>query len=137
LLLFLARVAASDFGALIGLSLFVEVTFGIPGLGRLMLVSYHAQALVLMQSVVLYAAFLGIGASFLVDAIVAALDSDLRDEWRLVARPRTFCCATEEGHLGFPHPCPSPATQTSGFDSGGSRRARIGTGCDEPSRSAR
>ena len=43
LLIFLARVAASDFGALIGLSLFVEVTFGIPGLGRLMLVSYHAQ----------------------------------------------------------------------------------------------
>ena len=53
-----------------------------------MLVSYHGQALVLMQSVVLYAAFLGIGASFLVDAIVAALDSDLRDEWRFVARPR-------------------------------------------------
>jgi peptide/nickel transport system permease protein len=88
LLLFLARVAAFDFGALIGLSLFVEVTFGIPGLGRLMLVSYHAQALVLMQSVVLYAAFLGIAASFLVDALVAAFDSEVRDEWRFVARPR-------------------------------------------------
>jgi len=88
LLLFLARVAAFDFGALIGLSLFVEVTFQIPGLGRLMLVSYQAQALVLMQSVVLYAAFLGIAASFLVDALVAALDSDVRDEWRFVARPR-------------------------------------------------
>jgi peptide/nickel transport system permease protein len=88
LLLFLARVAAFDFGALIGLSLFVEVTFQIPGLGRLMLVSYQAQALVLMQSVVLYAAFLGIAASFLADALVAALDSEVRDEWRFVARPR-------------------------------------------------
>jgi ABC-type dipeptide/oligopeptide/nickel transport system permease component len=58
------------------------------GLGRLMLISYKGQALVLMQSVVLYAAFLGIAVSFLVDAIVAALDSEVRDEWRFVARPR-------------------------------------------------
>ena len=87
-LLFLARVAAFDFGALIGLSTFVEVTFQIPGLGRLAVVSLQAQDLVLLQSVVLYAAFLGIAASFLVDAIVAALDSDVRDEWRFVARPR-------------------------------------------------
>jgi ABC-type dipeptide/oligopeptide/nickel transport system permease component len=58
------------------------------GLGRLMLISYNGQALVLMQSVVLYAAFLGIAVSFLVDAIVAALDSEVRDEWRFVARPR-------------------------------------------------
>jgi peptide/nickel transport system permease protein len=88
LLLFLARVAAFDFGALIGLSIFVETAFQIPGLGRLMVVSYDAQAFVLMQSVVLYAAFLGIAASFLVDALVAALDPGLRDEWRFVARPK-------------------------------------------------
>ena len=88
LLLFLARVAAFDFAALIGLSVFVEVAFQIPGLGRLMLVSYQVQDFVLMQSVVLYAAFLGISASFLVDALVAALDPELRDEWRFVARPR-------------------------------------------------
>ncbi len=47
-----------------------------------------AQDLVLMQSVVLYAAFLGIAASFLVDALVAALDPEVRDEWRFVARPK-------------------------------------------------
>jgi peptide/nickel transport system permease protein len=88
LLLFFARVAAFDFAALIGLSVFVEATFQIPGLARLMVVSYQAQALVLMQSVVLYAALLGIAVSFLVDAIVAALDADLRNEWRFVARPR-------------------------------------------------
>ena len=87
-LLFLARVAAFDFGALIGLSVFVEATFQIPGLGRLMLVSYQAQDLVLMQSVVLYATFLGIAASFIVDLLVAALDPEIRDEWRFVARPR-------------------------------------------------
>jgi peptide/nickel transport system permease protein len=86
--LFFARVAAFDFGALIGLSTFVEVTFQIPGLGRLAVVSLQAQDLVVLQSVVLYAAFLGIAASFLVDAIVAALDSEVRDEWRFVARPR-------------------------------------------------
>jgi peptide/nickel transport system permease protein len=86
--LFLARVAAFDFGALIGLSVFVEATFQIPGLGRLTLISYQAQDLVLMQSAVLYAAFLGIAASFLVDALVAALDPDVRGEWRFVARPR-------------------------------------------------
>jgi peptide/nickel transport system permease protein len=88
MLLFFARVAAFDFGALIGLSTFVEVTFGIPGLGRLALISYQAQDLVVMQSVVLYAAFLGIGASFLVDAIVAAVDPDVREEWSFVARPK-------------------------------------------------
>ena len=87
-LLFLARVAAFDFGALIGLSVFVEATFQIPGLGRLMLVSYQAQDLVLMQSVVLYATFLGIAASFIVDLLVAAFDPEIRDEWRFVARPR-------------------------------------------------
>jgi peptide/nickel transport system permease protein len=85
-LLFLARVAAFDFGALIGLSVFVEATFQIPGLGRLALISYQGQDLVLMQSVVLYAAFLGIAASFLVDALVAALDPEVRDQWRFVAR---------------------------------------------------
>jgi hypothetical protein len=37
---------------------------------------------------VVYAAFLGIAASFLVDALVAGLDSDVRDQWRFVARPR-------------------------------------------------
>jgi len=41
-----------------------------------------------LQAAVLYAAFLGIAASFLVDAIVAALDPDLRGEWRFVARPK-------------------------------------------------
>jgi len=64
------------------------VTFQIPGLGRLAVVSLQAQDLVVLQSVVLYAAFLGIAASFLVDAVVAALDSDIRDEWRFVARPK-------------------------------------------------
>jgi len=87
-LLFFARVAAFVFGALIGLSFFFDATFLIPGLGRLMLVSYQAQDFVLMQSVVLYAAFLGIAASFLVDALVAAFDPEIRNEWRFVARPR-------------------------------------------------
>jgi ABC-type dipeptide/oligopeptide/nickel transport system permease component len=87
-LLFCARVAAFDFGALIGFSVFVETTFQIPGLARLALIGYQAQDLVLMQAAVLYAAFLGIAASFLVDAIVASLDPDLRGEWRFVARPK-------------------------------------------------
>jgi ABC-type dipeptide/oligopeptide/nickel transport system permease component len=88
LLPFFARVAAFDFGALIGLSVFVEVVFQIPGLGRLMVVSSQAQSLVLMQSALLYAAFLGIAASFLVDSVAAAFDPGVRKEWSFVARPR-------------------------------------------------
>ena len=86
--LFMARVAAFDLGALIGLAVFVEPVFQIPGLGRLALAGYQAQDLILMQAVVLYGAFLGIAATFLVDSIVGALDADVRDEWRFVARPR-------------------------------------------------
>ena len=41
-----------------------------------------------MQAVVLYGTSLGIAATFLVDSIVGALDADVRDEWRFVARPR-------------------------------------------------
>ena len=85
---FMARVAAFDFGVLIGLSAFVELAFQIPGLGRLAFVSYQAQDLVLMQAVVLYGAFLGIAATFLVDSVVGAFDADVRGEWRFVARPR-------------------------------------------------
>jgi len=84
----MTRVAAFDFGALIGLSAFVEAAFQIPGLGRLTFISYAGQDLVSMQAAVLYAAFLGIAATFLVDAIVAALDADVRDDWRFVARPK-------------------------------------------------
>ena len=84
----MARVAAFDFGVLIGLAVFVEPVFQIPGLGRLALFGYQAQDLVLMQAVVLYGTFLGIAATFLVDSIVGALDADVRDEWRFVARPR-------------------------------------------------
>ena len=85
---FMARVAAFDFGVLIGLSASVELAFQIPGLGRLAFVSYQAQDLVLMQAVVLYGAFLGIAATFLVDSVVGAFDADVRGEWRFVARPR-------------------------------------------------
>jgi peptide/nickel transport system permease protein len=86
--LFMTRVAAFDFGALIGLSLFVEAAFQIPGLGRAALTSYFGEDLVLMQAVVLYGALLGIAATFIVDAIVGALDEDVRHEWRFVARPK-------------------------------------------------
>jgi peptide/nickel transport system permease protein len=88
LLPFFARVAAFDFGALIGLSVFAEVVFQIPGLGRLMVFSSQAQSLVLMQSALLYAVFLGIAASFLVDSVAAAFDPGVRNEWSFVARPR-------------------------------------------------
>ena len=36
----MARVAAFDFGALIGLAVFVEPVFQIPGLGRLAVTGY-------------------------------------------------------------------------------------------------
>ena len=83
-----ARLFLDNLGSLAIAEVKKNGVFVVPGLGRLALISYQAQDLVLMQSVVLYAALLGIAASFLVDMLVAALDPDVRVEWRFVARPK-------------------------------------------------
>ena len=78
----MARTLAIDVGPAIGLAVFVEATFGIPGLGRLLFVSLQAQDFPVAETTLLYAVIIGIGVHFLVDVIVAARDRVTRDEWR-------------------------------------------------------
>lgn len=86
--LVLARVVARDFGWAMGLAALVELVFGIPGLGRTAVVSVFNADLVLLEAVVLYAAFFGIAVHFLVDVIVGALNPDLRAEWPVAGMPK-------------------------------------------------
>jgi peptide/nickel transport system permease protein len=86
--LVLARVVGRDFGWTIGAAALVEITFGIPGLGRVAILSVNNADLVLLEAVLLFAAFLAIAVHFVVDVIVGALDSDLRAEWPVAGMPR-------------------------------------------------
>ena len=86
--LVMARAIGRDFGWVIGVAVFVEVLFGIPGLGRITVLSVSGADLVLLEAAVLYAAFLGIAVHFVVDLIVGALDPDLRAEWPVAGLPK-------------------------------------------------
>jgi peptide/nickel transport system permease protein len=86
--LVVARVAGRDFGWAIGLAMLVETLFQIPGLGRTAVVSVSNVDLILLEAVVLYAAFLGIAVHFVVDVLVGALDPDLRAEWPVAGMPK-------------------------------------------------
>jgi peptide/nickel transport system permease protein len=88
LVLVLGRVVGRDFGFAVGLAIFVEYLFGIPGLGRGVLLSINQQVFIELQAFVLYAAFLAIAVHFVVDVIVGALDADLRAEWPVAGMPR-------------------------------------------------
>lgn len=80
-----ARTIGIDFGPAIGLAVFVEVVFGIPGVGRLLVVSLYGLDFPVAETALLYAALVGIGVHLLVDVVVAARDGVTRDEWRVVA----------------------------------------------------
>lgn len=86
--LVVARMIGRDFGWALGLAILAESLFAIPGLGRAALVSVTNSDLVLLEAVVLYAAFLGIAVHFVVDVIVGALDPDLRAEWPVAGMPK-------------------------------------------------
>lgn len=86
--LVLARIVGRDFGWTIGVAALVEITFGIPGLGRVAILSVNNADLVLLEAVVLYAAFLAIAVHFVVDVVVGALDPDLRAEWPVAGMPK-------------------------------------------------
>jgi peptide/nickel transport system permease protein len=83
--LLFTRAVARDLGPAIGLAVFVEVIFQIPGLGRMTFAGVAAQAGDLVQAAVLCATFVAIAVHFAVDVVVAALDPGLRWE-RSVAR---------------------------------------------------
>jgi peptide/nickel transport system permease protein len=80
-----ARAIGRDFGFAIGVCVFVETVFGIPGLGYSTVTSIYAANLVETQAYILYATFLAIAVQFAVDVVVGALDPGLRWE-RTVAR---------------------------------------------------
>jgi peptide/nickel transport system permease protein len=88
LVLVLGRVVGRDFGFAVGLAIFVEYLFGIPGLGRGVLLSINRHTFIEVQAFVLYAAFLAIAVHFVVDVVVGALDPDLRAEWPVAGMPR-------------------------------------------------
>ena len=86
--LVLARVVGRDFGWAIGIAVLVETVFSIRGLGRTGITSVPNADFVLLEAVLLYAALLAIAVHFMVDVIVAALDTDLRAEWPVAGMPR-------------------------------------------------
>ena len=79
-----ARFLGRDVGFAIGAAAFVETAFAIPGLGRGVVVGVSSFEPYVVETFLVYAGLLGIGVHFLVDAIVGALDSELRVKWPLV-----------------------------------------------------
>jgi ABC-type dipeptide/oligopeptide/nickel transport system permease component len=86
--LLFTRGVARDLGFAIGLAVFVEVIFQIPGLGRLALTGAAAQAGDLVQAAVLCATFVAIAVHFIADIVVGALDPGLRWERTVARRPK-------------------------------------------------
>jgi len=86
--LLFTRGVARDLGFAIGLAVFVEAVFQIPGLGQLILYGVAAQANDLVQAAVLCATFVAIAVHFVADVVLGALDPDLRWEKPVARRPR-------------------------------------------------
>ena len=81
------RLVGRDFGFAVGVSLFVEGAYTIPGLGRVVSVSVSQYDFPAAEAAIFYASLLAIGVHFLVDGIVGALDKDLRAEWPVAGMP--------------------------------------------------
>lgn len=84
-LLVLGRMLGRDIGYVIGFSLFLEVVFGIPGLGGQMLAALEGLATEWVMSAFLLASLVAIAWHFVLDVIVCALDEDLRAAWPVAA----------------------------------------------------
>jgi peptide/nickel transport system permease protein len=83
-----ARSVGRDFGFAIGVGVFVELVFQIPGLGWSTVTSVQRSSLLETQACVLYATFLAISVHFVVDVAVGALDSGLRWERPVARKPK-------------------------------------------------
>lgn len=86
--LLFVRLVGRDFGFAIGLGMFVEQVFLIPGLGYSTIQSIYADSLLETQAYVLYATFLAISVQFVVDVAVGALDPGLRWGKPVARRPK-------------------------------------------------
>ena len=82
-----ARLIARDFGFAIGVAVFVEGAFSIPGLGRTVVIGLDTRDFRVAEAALLYAAFIAIAIHLVVDVIVGALDEDLRAEWPVAGMP--------------------------------------------------
>jgi peptide/nickel transport system permease protein len=82
-----ARLLGRDVGFALGVAVFVESTFSIPGLGSVLIRSIGARDFPAAEAAIFYASVLAIGVHFLVDVIVGALDADLRAEWPVAGMP--------------------------------------------------
>jgi peptide/nickel transport system permease protein len=82
-----ARLVGRDLGFALGVAVFVESTFSIPGLGRVLVVAVDAHDFRAAEAAVFYACILAIGVHILVDVVVGALDADLRAEWPVAGMP--------------------------------------------------
>lgn len=81
-----ARIIGRDVGFAVGAAVLVETAFGIPGLGRLVVLGTDHD-LRIGEAALLYAAFLAIAFHFLADVVVGALDSELRSDWPFARLP--------------------------------------------------
>jgi peptide/nickel transport system permease protein len=85
--LFHARALGRDLGFALGAAAFVEVAFGIPGIGRGVALAVRSFEPYVAQTLLVYAGLIGIGVHLLVDLIVGALDEDLRVNWPFATIP--------------------------------------------------
>src|SRR6218665_477697 len=67
-------------GRMLGGALTIEVLFGLPGLGQLLVESIYQKEFLVMQAIVLFVAISFIAINLLVDLIYFLLDPRLRDE---------------------------------------------------------
>jgi peptide/nickel transport system permease protein len=73
-----AKLLARDFGFAIGFATFVEVTFGLPGLGRAVAVAAFGPNSALLAGALVAASVLAAAVSFVVDVACAAVDPRFR-----------------------------------------------------------
>jgi len=73
-----AKRIARDLGFGLGFALFIEVIFGLPGLGDLLVISTHNQDGALAAGILVCASIIAVAASLLVDAVCAVLDPRFR-----------------------------------------------------------
>ena len=90
----LARVVGRDFGFLIGAAVFVEAAFSLPGIGQMVASGTTAFDRPAVGAALVYAAVLALAVHFVVDLIVAALDSDLRGDWPFAGLPSPLRLST-------------------------------------------
>lgn len=83
--LVIGRLLARDLGYAVGVATLVELSFGIPGLGRTTLIAIETSEARTAEAALFLALLIAISWHFLVDIVVGALDKRLRSEWPVAA----------------------------------------------------